>query len=478
MGKHSSDSYGSDPSATGTTAYGTAAYPGGSASTGAVSAPVRLGENSESVDIVQQARARDDGFLYGDDRAIVDPPNWAAQRSTELYHGATANNVPSTAESTSQAWIQHSRDLTQAADDLYNAIAELGAAWVGQGSGAAQGALVAIANSSAQASSAADTMGNRLAQQAAAAAEVKKMPAPQEFDPGQELSAMLAGGPAALTPDMKAKYDQANSVLAQQIEYMKAYTQAMSEVDSSTPSFGPESLGLKPLAAAADPGAGAVGTVGTFGAPGHAVTAGYTGPVLGGAPGGAGSAAAASAVSGTVGHSVAGHVDTTEAAAHAGGQAVPGTGMGPGVSAGSAAPSAPQAPSGPGVGHQLGGAAVGGALGYAGGRALAKGNKSGTKQQSSETAAAANSAGSSAASVAPPQPSGMVSSSGMIGGSTPPPATGAPMGMGAGAGQQKEDEEHTHASFLIEPDPDDAFGANEATPPPVIGAWGPDEDDR
>jgi hypothetical protein len=49
-------------------------------------------------------------------------------------------------------------------------------------------------------------------------------------------------------------------------------------------------------------------------------------------------------------------------------------------------------------------------------------------------------------------------------------------GMGAGA-QQQEDEEHTHASFLIDPDPDDTFGANEATPPPVIGAWA-EEDDR
>jgi hypothetical protein len=43
-------------------------------------------------------------------------------------------------------------------------------------------------------------------------------------------------------------------------------------------------------------------------------------------------------------------------------------------------------------------------------------------------------------------------------------------GAGIASGSEEE-EERKHASFLIEPDPDDIFGANEATPHPVIGAW-------
>jgi len=48
--------------------------------------------------------------------------------------------------------------------------------------------------------------------------------------------------------------------------------------------------------------------------------------------------------------------------------------------------------------------------------------------------------------------------------------------MGAHGAQAEQEEEHTHASFLIEADPDEAFGANQATPPPVIGAWTEDDD--
>ena len=51
-------------------------------------------------------------------------------------------------------------------------------------------------------------------------------------------------------------------------------------------------------------------------------------------------------------------------------------------------------------------------------------------------------------------------------------------GMAPHGAQGEQDEEHTHASFLIEADPDAAFGANQATPPPVIGAWSEDDEDR
>ncbi len=42
-------------------------------------------------------------------------------------------------------------------------------------------------------------------------------------------------------------------------------------------------------------------------------------------------------------------------------------------------------------------------------------------------------------------------------------------GMSGGA-RGGEDEEHERASFLLEHDPDDLFGTDEITAPPVIGA--------
>ena len=66
---------------------------------------------------------------------------------------------------------------------------------------------------------------------------------------------------------------------------------------------------------------------------------------------------------------------------------------------------------------------------------------------------------------------------GTIGGtSTPPPTSMGGMGGGAHGGGGEEDQEHTRASFLIEADPDAAFGANVSTAPPVIGAWDDEED--
>ncbi|HKS46700.1 MAG TPA: hypothetical protein VJT49_16630, partial [Amycolatopsis sp.] len=240
---------------------------------------VQLGDNGESAAIVQQARNSAGGFDYGSDRAIGSPPNWAAQESEQLYLGATRNNDPASAEATGQMWKSHGDELHQAANDLYNAISELGNVWVGQGAGSAQGALVGLANSSKQAGDAAHTMSSRLAQQAAAAEQVKKMPAPKTFDPAQQTAAMLAGGPAAMVADMKKQSDEADAVKAQQVRYFNAYTQAMSEVDNSTPSFGPDSLGLPAGDGISATHASSVG--GASGFMGAYAGAGSFGPVTG-----------------------------------------------------------------------------------------------------------------------------------------------------------------------------------------------------
>ncbi|MET8852399.1 hypothetical protein [Amycolatopsis sp. NPDC004625] len=448
---------------------------------------VPLGENASSQNIVDNARGSAGGFDMGSDRAIANPPNWNAQESQQLYAGAVNNNDPGTAEATGHSWAHHGTELKQASDHLYNAIAELGNAWVGRGAAGAQGALVAIANSGSQASDAAHTMSDRLARQAAAAAEVKKMPAPKDFDPKQAMAAALAGGPAALIADQKAQADAANDVKAQQVAFFNAYTQAMKEVDNSTPSFGPESLGMKPTASHnsisfnavnsvgstgpvdalpgaggavfASGGAGFGGHGGAFGAQ-HAVVGGPNGG-HGGVPGAAGFGQDAAA---SLGSDAAGGSVTGAGAA---------TGAGT-VGSGSAHPGGSSNPLGK-VGMGLGVGGLAGGLGALATRALGSGSKSGAKAENDTKLASAE--GQSAASAQAPQ-QGVVSPAGTIGGQTPPPMNPGMGGMAPHGAQGEQDEEHTHASFLIEADPDEAFGANQATPPPVIGAWSEDDEDR
>jgi hypothetical protein len=443
---------------------------GGSSDPGAGSA-VPLGDNSASASIVEQARGRSDGFDMGGDRAIASTPNWNSQESYQLYQGAVMNNDPGTAEATGHAWTSHGNALSDASNHLYNAIAELGAGWVGEGAAAAQGALVGIANSGSQASEAAHTMATRLAQQAAAAAEVKKMPKPKDYDPAQAMTAALAGGPAAMIADQKAQADAAADVKGQQVAFFNAYTKAMSEVDGSTPSFGPESLGMKPTAGHNSAGFNHVGGIGHagdisgVGAGGASNVFGPGSPAFGGAHGGA----AASGVPDTGHLSQAGYnpgtLDSGPGVAAAVGP-VSGTGAHTPLPSGSSG-------GGSHVGQALGLGALGGGLGFVASRALGKGNRSGSRSDSTAASANENSAQSAASTPAPQH--GIVSPGGTIGGAPTPPPPGMGMGMGAGA-SQREDEEHTHASFLIDPDPDETFGANEATPPPVIGAWSQDDD--
>ncbi|WP_197322239.1 hypothetical protein [Saccharomonospora sp. NB11] len=426
-------------------------------------------EGAEVADLVNRARSRSDGFQYGSDRAIGARPNWAARGSEQLYTYATVNNEPATAEELGQTWGNHGGELARIADDLYNAIKELGSAWVGQGAGAAQGALVGIANSSAQASEAAHTMRDRLAQQASAAAKLKTMPQPKEFDPAAQMGSLLAGGPAAMVIDMKRQHAEAQAVKAQQIMFLEAYTEELSQIDSTTPSFGPESLGLKPLGNGVAVEARSLGASGTYSVSG----------VDSGAPyGSAGvpKAAVNTAVDAYTNLSSAVSTEThgvaTGSASTTGSGQVPASAPTGGVNAGSA----------------LGAAAAGGAVGYAGLKAAKglSGKRTGAKGEvaTSDTVAstadrsgsvAPNAVGSGSApaqgvATAAPAPGGPVGAA-----PSPAAAAGAPMGMGAGAGRKDEDKEHTHASFLIEPDPDETFGATEAAAPPVLGAWGPDE---
>lgn len=495
---------------------------------------VGLGDSSTAESLVAGARADRDDFNFGDDRAITNPPNWEVLESEQLYNSAVMNNDPGSADAMGQSWVNHGSELQQIADELYEAIGELGGAWVGQASGAAQGSLVAIANSSQIAGDAARTMGKRMTDQAAAAAEVKKMPPPSDFNLQTALEQSLALGPAA-GADLSAQKAKHDSILKQQQAYLDAYTKTMSEIDGTTPSFGPESIGLKPLesANAASRTVGGVGPgVGVGDGPSLADAKSRAAETIG-----AVQAQAAEHARGASGHPGA-------AANHAldqiKGQA--GTASGPITATGHAAiQSTSGGPSAAGIGA----AALGAGVGLAGARALSNRGRGGKAPQQTEQelaaaqaeAAAAEAAaaeeaaaqqaaanvaaadalaaanvpapevadGASAAASAEqapgtvaasqqqgapgaggpqqhggPAPAGAMPMGGAAG--MPPAAPMAPMGpggAGAGAGAAGGvpivEDDHTPAKFLIDPDPDDMFGADEAVTPSVIGAFDDDE---
>lgn len=434
--------------------YGTSSYAGEPANATAAGAPFGLGGNPAVSNAFQgmyasnQAASLSEDVVMGEDRAIADAPNWDAMESEQLYLGATQQNDPASADRLGQAWTDQGNKLAHAANELHSAIADLGGSWTGETAAAAQNYLATVAANSGKAGQAAQMMGNRLAQQAVAAQNVKGMPQPKGFEPGKAMTDMLAGGPASMAMDMKAQKDAADSVKAEQVKYMNAYTQAMSDVDSSTPTFDP------------------------------AAHQSRSGPGVLSGPGGTGYGASPAAGTG----SFAGERDALGQEQIAGmpmtGAGAPGTNLaGYGGGAAPAAPAAPSAPAAPAPSAGgLGSAGFGGAFG---GAALAAGSRTGSSNQKTSSARG-GAVGQGQGPAAGAQTGAGASGSGpAAGGVAGAPANnntaagargmgGAPMGGGM-RGQGGEDEDYERASYLIEPDPEDAFGANSSAAPPVIG---------
>jgi hypothetical protein len=391
----------------------------------------------------------------GDDRALGDTPNWEGFDSEQLYDFATKNNSPSTADNLGRAFNTGGNSLAEAANGLFEAVTQLDGAWTGVAADSARGALAPLAKAAGQAGQTAQMMGVQMSRQSVAAAEVRKLPPAQKFDHKQSLTAMIAGGPAAMQADMKAQKDAADAVKREQIAHLNAYTQAMSAVDAQTPSFVPPKAQIHPgsggdakitggaVPYSARPGGFDQGT--STGAP----SGGYTGVNPGaGGPSGDGS-------------------DGTDGTDFTLPGSLPGTSTAGFTSTGPTAPvSAPTAP--------VGGAHLSGPSAGAGGFGGAFGNFGG----------ASSSGGTGGAGGAGAGQAGEGARSGGAGARGPVPAgLGGQGGAGRGAGGQggaggrrkgEDDDEHERPSFLVEGDPEGTFGSDQLTAPSVIGS---DEDD-
>jgi hypothetical protein len=399
----------------------------------------------------------------GDDRAIGDTPNWDGFDSQQLYDFATRDNNPTTADDLGRAFNTGGNSLADAANGLFDAVSRLDGAWTGVAADSARAALAPLARAAGGAGQTAQMMGVQMSRQSLAATEVRKLPPPQQFDQKQSMTAMLAGGPAAMQADLKAQKDAADAVKREQISYLRAYTQAMSSVDAQTPSFVP------PPAGGISPGSGADARITggpvpfTAGAGGFGSSAGSgprfddrpgpgsetgsdggQGPGPGAGPGlvptgGPGTSSASFTPAGTT------PVPTTTAPL---GGAPHGTTAGPGgfggLPLGATAAGGGAVGSGTNGGRTAGGGSAGGAR--AGGLGAGEGARQG------------GSRGSVPAGIAGPGAAGTRGGMGS--------------GMGAGGGRRdgEDDDEHGRPSYLLEGDPESTFGSDQLAAPSVIGS--------
>jgi hypothetical protein len=385
----------------------------------------------------------------GDDRVIGDTPNWDGRTSQELYDAATQNNSPTTADDLGRAFNDGGNSLAEAANGLFDAVSRLDGAWSGVAADSAKAALAPLASAAGLAGQTAQMMGVQMSAQSVAATEVRKLPPPEEFDQQQSLQAMATGGPLAMQQDLKAQKDAADAVKREQIAYLNAYTASMSSVDAQTPSFVPP----KETIGGGDSGrtpiiGGRVDMPATLVPFDHGTTTGspsggYSGI---GAPGGA---------DGWPGDDQNGGGD--------GLTPLPGVGSGTGAAGynpGGTGPSTTPTTFGPGGG--AGGVHAGGPGAGAGGFGGGFGNFGG----SGGAGGGAGVPGANSGGNGPAGPKGMVPGAGGAGGRG---GAGGGMGTPRGKGKGEDDDEHERPSYLVEGDPESAFGSDQLTAPSVIG---------
>lgn len=392
----------------------------------------------------------------GDDRVIGDTPNWDSFESSQLHAMATQGNTPSTADNLGRAFNDGGNSLAEAANALFEAVNALDGAWSGVAADSAKSALSPLAQAAGVAGQTAQMMGVQMSQQSVAASEVKKLPPPKEYNQDQSLNAMIAGGPAAMQADMKAQKDAADAVKREQISYLNAYTQAMSAVDAQTPSFVPPKERI---------GGGGGGNNNISGGsvviPGTGNEQLYNRGTTTGAPTGQYAGVAGPGAD-------QGFFDDNGQTDQSGYTPLPGGGLGAGTGASGYNPG-PTTPSptsfGPGSGPggvpstSVPGAGAGG---FGGGFGSFGGGAGGAGGAGSGAGAGA---GSNTGATGPKgvTPAGM----------GPGGRGGGPGGMGTGAprgkGDREEDEEHERPAYLVEGDPESAFGNDQLTAPAVIG---------
>jgi hypothetical protein len=390
----------------------------------------------------------------------------------------------------SDAYHQMSSAFDQFATTLGAAVNKSQGDWEGTAAESARGYFTSLqkwADANSQNSKLASEV---VYQQSTSASTAKNsMPAPVPFSWTDEMKSWAGSNPFNLVDNINAslqKQQQSQDAHDQAAHVLSTYDSQLYSAASKQPVF------AEPPKFEATAG-GAVGPA--VSSIGGTASSAYTGPAGGniGASGGSGhlgaTGAPAGGSSGSLSGSLAGltgggytpplnsgaktgaggvNVGTSAQGYQPGNNYNSSTSSGPGSTGLGAMGGMPMGAMGGGLGGAGGGEEYSSKLGRGGSGFGPGGSGSGS---SSGSAAGSGSAGSGAQSGARAGGAGAAETAAGSGrGSAGASGRGGMSGMGhGGKGEGGEDDEHQRPSWLIEPDPDEIFGTNERTAPPVIG---------
>lgn len=428
--------------------------------------------------------------------------NYRGLSHRELYD-AVHQAQPSDVQAISESWTDCGNELVEVQDKLASSIASSESGWSGPSAEKARHAVAGIGNHAVEAGQGAQLAGTLMERQAQALTTARSMPKPPEhpFDP-HEAAVRLQSIQDPAAREVQRKKDQ-----QQQDAEKKAHDEAARVVETYDKTSTHISK-LQPAFAPAPSEAKGGGGGGVTGGGGGSVGGGGGGSVMPGVSGGGGSwpgshgggyggggggstgpngpgsggygGGTGGAGGGGVGEPpvvMPSHTSTSSA----GGFPGPGTGgpagpgglnglPGGGGEYGGRGPGGPGWNSGGYTGMGAGPRGISGAFdeGVGGGRmgagrAGASAAGAGSRSAASEAAGGRAGAGMGAAEERA-MGRGGAGGRGGVGGR-------GMMGGGRGAGRGGEDDEHKTPSYLQEPDPDEIFGTDEKTAPPVIGDW-------
>jgi hypothetical protein len=385
----------------------------------------------------------------------ADKGDWWGYTSHELYVFATDCNSPEMVTTAVDQWWSKANALRDTSTALLNDVGGVMSTWRGVAADKARAILEPLALWSGAAAGNADRLRQNLRKAGDAAAHLKGMPRPvEEFNLQAELDIALAGSPAAAA-DLNARQLQAQAVKAEQVRYLEQYEATMAAVYDALPDFH-----LAPVAGPTegDTGSGNRGT----GVPAPNVPAPNAPVVRSQPPAPRAPASASNTADTTSGRRPARPSTRTT---------VPATFVSPDVTGArprsgppSSGPPAPEgdhpARSGPLVGGGVSGTPGEGrrpidGRGFGGGRGAVGGGGRvfGESRAVGGTTRGPDPAATERTSLVAPRRG----------------AETAPVGATGKRPDREEDAEHERPSYLVERDPEDVFGTNERTAPPVIG---------
>jgi hypothetical protein len=431
----------------------------------------------------QQTQQLGQGVDY---RTAPDPSDMAYQSidHQELYNYVQTVN-PGQVTGVSSSWTQLANAMATFGQQLTGAANSSSTSWKGGAAESAFNFVGGLGQWSDDSGRAAQLAADQVYNQSSSAENAKNaMPEPIPFSWSDEVKSWGSSNPLDLI-------DNIDKSIQKQKDSQDAHTQAaqvMSDYDGNLYGAAAKAPAFAPPPTFAGPTGGSIGSIGSaiIGGVGGSVqnTGGNIGSTGGSRNNISGNTANVGSSSGSLGNigtppslqkgsTTGGSSNTSPGGTRAQGFAPPQGGGGGGGSSSGFGDAGLGAMGGMPMGAGMGG--FGGADGDEYSSKTGRGSGGSFGPGGSGSGGSAAGSGSGAQSGARAGGAGAAESAAHGAGGRGAAASGASgrgaMGAGAGGakGQGEEDEEHDRPSWLVEPDPDEVFGNNERTAPPVIG---------